>query len=262
MAQKFVDRVRRLVSRKTMETGSMLPADERTYAIGDIHGCADLLTQLLEMICADARIRGPAHNRIVYLGDYIDRGPDSRKVIELARTSSPEEFATVYLRGNHEALMLDFLVAPHENSAWIHNGGDATLQSFGVAAPSEFAHEEKLAEAARALSEALLPQELEFLRALQPSFRLGDYFFAHAGIDPQLPLDEQSTQDLIWIRRPFLESKADFGAVVVHGHSVRRDVEIRPNRIGIDTGAYATGKLTALGLQGRERWLLQTHSSA
>lgn len=262
MMRKFADRIRLLVSPKGAEETSALPPGERIYAIGDIHGRADLLELLQEMIVADAQARGQARNRIVYLGDYIDRGPDSRAVMSLVQRDDLDGFAAVHLRGNHEAMMDGFMAAPMENSGWLHSGGDAVLHSFGIAAVSEFAAPPKLAEAAQALDRGLQPREREFLRRLQPSYRMGDYFFAHAGVDPHVPLEDQQPEDLMWIRQPFLTSKADFGAVVVHGHSMRREVEIRRNRIGIDTGAYASGQLTALGLQGRERWLLQTPRTA
>lgn len=237
---------------------SAVPPGMRVYAIGDIHGRADLLEKLHGQIAQDAATRKAAKNLLIYLGDYIDRGPDSRRVLALAAGHLPHGFEKQYLTGNHEALMLEFLTDPSKGANWISNGGREALLSFGVAPPSEFATPERFAETARELRASLTPDEWAFLNGLQYSHREGHYFFAHAGVRPGVPLDQQYSQDLIWIRGQFLESEINFGAVVVHGHSMRREVEIRPNRIGIDTGAYASGKLTCLGLQGIDRWLLQT----
>ncbi len=235
-----------------------VPPGKRIYAIGDIHGCAGLLERLHEMIAQDAAARGPAHNQLIYLGDYVDRGADSRKVLALAGGETPHGFEKLHLIGNHEALMLDFLDNPAGGANWLSWGGAEALRSFGVEPPSEFSTPEHMIEAAAQLRDALTPQEMLFLTGLRRYHRVGHYFFTHAGVMPGVPLEEQDQNDLIWIRGPFLDSEKNFGAVVVHGHSVRREVEMKPNRIGIDTGAFATGKLTCLGLQGKERWLLQT----
>lgn len=255
---KFAKRFRRGASAGERAWTSRVPDGYRVYAIGDIHGRADLLAHLHEMIAADSAARGDANIIIVYLGDYVDRGPDSRRVLELAAGDHGAGFRTIALGGNHEAMMRDFMADPLRHHGWLANGGDATLRSFRIAVPSEFGPAEKLTEAAHLLSHAMRREETEFLAGLRLSYRLGDYFFAHAGVRPHVDLDVQVSEDLLWIRRPFLESDADFGAVVVHGHSVRPEVEIRCNRIGIDTGAYATGCLTALGLEGADYWLLQT----
>ena len=239
---------------------AVIPPGRRVYAIGDIHGRADLLDRLHQLIAEDAAKRAPARNTLIYLGDYIDRGPDSRAVIKLAASDFPDGFEKHYLIGNHEALMLGFLADPLCGPGWQNTsiGGREVLVNFNIEPPSEFAAPEILAETAAQLNNALTAEEWRFLKGLKHSHREGHYFFTHAGVRPGVPLEKQKPEDLIWIRGPFLESDVNFGAVVVHGHSIRREVEFRSNRIGIDTGAYATGKLTCLGLQGTERWLLQT----
>lgn len=253
-----------LTSLKTLFGGNArsptitVPAGERIYAVGDVHGRADLLRQLHAMIAEDAASRGWARNHLIYLGDYVDRGPDSRGVMALAMDDEPSGFNKLHLRGNHEAMLLSFLDDPYSGSAWLNIGGDAVLREFGITVPSEFGQSGQLARAAQLLSEALLPRELAFLKNLKPCHQAGGYFFAHAGVRPGVPLDRQQEQDLIWIRGPFLNYNNDFGAIVVHGHTVCNAVEIKPNRIGIDTGAHATGKLTCLILEANKRWLLQT----
>lgn len=235
-----------------------VPAGERIYVIGDIHGRADLLRQLHEMIADDAARRGWARNQLIYLGDYIDRGPDSREVMALAMSDSPNGFSKLHLRGNHEAMLLQFLDSPNQGATWLNFGGDAVLREYGIAAPSEFSPPAQLAYAATLLVEALQPQELAFLRGLKPFHRAGGYFFTHAGVRPGVPLDRQLEQDLVWIRAPFLNYNNDFGAIVVHGHTICNEVEIKSNRIGIDTGAHATGRLTCLVLEANKRFFLQT----
>lgn len=237
---------------------ALVPPGRRIYAIGDIHGCRDLLERLHGMIARDAAARGPAKNILIYLGDYVDRGADSRGVIALAAGKHPHGFEKVHLCGNHEALMLEFLDYPQRGADWLAMGGGEALRSFGLEPPSEFATEARLGAVAALLRAVLTPQELGFLTGLNRFYRDGHYFFTHAGVRPGAPLEEQDPQDLMWIRQPFLDSRINFGAVVVHGHSIRRAVEMKPNRIGIDTGAFVTGKLTCLGLEGKERWLLQT----
>lgn len=251
-------RLKSLFVGKARNTRITVPAGERIYAIGDVHGRADLLEQLHDMIARDAQARGWARKRLIYLGDYIDRGPESRRVMALAMGDSPQGFSKVHLRGNHEDMLQEFLRDPRRASAWLNMGGDAVLREYGVPIPSEFGHEDNLTRASSQLAGALLPQEREFLLGLKPCYRAGGYFFTHAGVRPGVPLDQQSEQDLTWIRAPFLNYNNDFGAVVVHGHTICNEVEIKTNRIGIDTGAHATGKLTCLILETNKRWLLQT----
>lgn len=237
-----------------------LPPGLRIYAIGDIHGRADLLDRLYGLIEADlAAAPPPGRCLVLYLGDYVDRGPDSAGVLD--RLCRPRQrgglagIETLALLGNHEAMLLEFLDAPYGASLWLANGGDATLNSYRVRVPASF---DELLLTQRALLRALPRQHHEFLSGLPLQARFGDYLFVHAGIRPGLPLDRQSREHMIWIRDLFLDSEADHGAIVVHGHTIVHAVEWRPNRIGIDTGAYTTGHLTALVLEDGERRLLQT----
>ncbi|MEQ8343946.1 MAG: metallophosphoesterase family protein [Sneathiellaceae bacterium] len=236
-----------------------VPPGRRVYAIGDIHGRSDLLDRLHEMIREDARKAEEAKRTIVYLGDLVDRGMDSRGVVEQLLDGPPDGFDAVYVLGNHEAAMLDFLedssIGPH----WMVNGGDMTLYSYGVAVPrSANAGSPEFVEARKSLIEKLPAEHLRFLKSMVLAHEVGDYLFVHAGIRPGVPMAEQDPQDLLWIREPFLSSTADLGQVVVHGHTISTEVEERSNRIGIDTGAYHSGRLTSLVLSGAGRRYLQT----
>lgn len=233
-----------------------LPPGQRVYAIGDVHGCADALRLLLEKIEADDAARGPARLTIVFLGDVIDRGPDSARAISYVRQLVAEGTARL-VKGNHEEVLL--LAAAGDAAAahaLVANGGVPTLESFGI----------NPEEAARAGIESLpeliarrIPRDvLDFLDAGEDWVTIGDYLFVHAGIRPGVPLERQEGRDLRWIREEFLEARGAHGRIVVHGHTITPEVQERPNRIGIDTGAFLTGKLTALGLEGGERWYLDT----
>lgn len=231
-----------------------LPPGLRVYAIGDIHGRADLLDRLHDKIEVDLGT-APEKTVIIYLGDYIDRGPDSHGVMErLTRARFPGVEA-IALLGNHEDMLLQFLDAPYGASLWLSNGGDATLASYKVKVPASF---DELLLTQRALLGAMPRHHKQFLLALPEQVQYGDYLFVHAGIRPGLPLDRQSREQKIWIRDVFLDSETDHGLIVVHGHTIVHEVEWRPNRIGVDTGAYTTGRLTALVLEEAGRRLLQT----
>ena len=234
----------------------------RVYAIGDIHGRLDLLRTLEGLIRDDAAAAPEARKGVVYLGDYVDRGPDSRGVIEHLLAEPLAGFAAVHLIGNHESMMLDFLRDVAMGPGWMWNGGDATLESYGVAAPIGWSDRDQLEAARGGLSAALPPEHRSFLDRLVRSHREGDYLFVHAGIRPGVDLDTQDPNDLIWIREPFLDSTADHGVVVVHGHTITREPELRDNRIGIDTGAYGTGRLTSVVLVGDQARVIQTHGPA
>ena len=226
------------------------PEGTTIYAIGDIHGRADLLRDLHGGIRADYAKRRPNRAMMVYLGDYVDRGPASREVIDLILKEAPEGMEKACLLGNHEDLMLAFLDGGSTGLDWLPNGGGETMRSYGVAPESPESRDE--------LAASLPEAHTEFLRSLKPYHVVGDYLFVHAGIRPGLPLQKQSRFDLIWIRERFLGSDADHGRCVVHGHTIRRQVDFRPNRIGIDTGAFFTNKLTCLVLEGDTRSLIQT----
>ena len=231
-----------------------LPPGLRVYAIGDIHGRADLLDRLHDKIEADLST-APEKTAIVYLGDYVDRGPDSHGVIERLVRPRFTGVETVALLGNHEDMLLQFMDAPYGASLWLSNGGDATLASYKVKVPASF---DELLFTQRALLGAMPRHHKQFLASLPEQVQFGDYLFVHAGIKPGPPLDRQSREHMIWIRDVFLNSEVDHGLIVVHGHTIVHEVEWMPNRIGVDTGAYTTGRLTALVLEGAARRLLQT----
>jgi serine/threonine protein phosphatase 1 len=224
------------------------------YAIGDLHGRSDLLDQVLLRIDADLAadpVRRPIH---VFLGDYIDRGPDSYGVLDrLIERGQTHE--AVFLKGNHELFLLEFLRDPNKLNQWRQFGGLDTLMSYGVE-PTFKATEAELDLLADALFQAMPATHRDFLRRLETSFSCGDYFFVHAGVRPQLPLDQQREKDLLWIRDEFLRYEHDFGKIVVHGHTPVGEPDIRSNRINIDTGAYATGKLTCLVLERDKKWFI------
>lgn len=232
------------------------PAGSRVYAVGDIHGRADLLAALHRMIGDDAAARPVSRRVVVYVGDYIDRGPDSRAVIDILLDAPLAGFASVHLLGNHEAFLLDFLDDSAVGPDWLFNGGAETLASYGVESPWPFGDPPDRMQTE--LRRRLPARHLTFLRDLRLSHVEGDYLFVHAGVRPGVPLDRQARRDLLWIRGEFLDSDADLGKVVVHGHSIADEPEQRANRIGIDTGAYMTGRLTCLVLEGAERRFLAT----
>ena len=237
---------------------SGLPPGQRVYAIGDIHGRADLLDQLTTAILDDSRAWRAEGNTItvVYLGDYVDRGPDSKSVIERL-LAPPADFHAVFLLGNHDKVLLDFLQEPGLFRSWREFGARETLLSYGVVPPL-FDRDEVYIEARDAFAEALPRTHLQFFKGLHLSAEIGEYYFVHAGVRPGTGLDDQTVEDRLWIRGEFLSSTADFGAVIVHGHTPTELPVVRPNRIGVDTGACMTGCLTAVVLEGDGYRFLQT----
>lgn len=244
--------------RRSKPRPAFAPPGTRVYAVGDIHGRVDLLRALHAQIAADAAQGAAARKVVVYIGDYIDRGADSREVIDLLLDEPLAGFEAVYLRGNHEQALLDFYQDTAITHAWLSFGGDATLYSYHVASPALGDSIERLLQAQSEFKAKLPPRHLAFYRALGLHHREGDYLFVHAGIRPGVALESQSEQDLLWIRDAFLKSRADHGCLVVHGHSITPRPDSRPNRIGIDTGAYATNVLTCLRIEGDERRFLST----
>ena len=233
------------------------PRGYRAYAIGDVHGRLDLLEGLLRKIEADHRGRGgEAEPILIFLGDLIDRGPQSQEVIEKVLGGALPGFRTVALCGNHEEVLIRLLEGEKELLAqWLRFGGMECLLSYGVDPLALLALEET--EALKQLRAAIPAEHQAFLGTLGDTFRFGDYLFVHAGIRPGISIENQSLVDLRWIRQPFLVDRREHGVVVVHGHTISPSVEVRPNRIGIDTGAYRFGVLTALGIEGQDRWVLQ-----
>ena len=243
--------------RQAVQPQAAIAADLRLYAVGDVHGRADLLRRLHKMIAADALAAPQPRKRIVYLGDYIDRGPDSKGVLDLLVEAPLAGFERVHLQGNHEHALLGFLLDTRFAPVWLDNGGGATLRSYGIPVPDPYEPEE-LRQTQERLRAGLPEAHRDFLRGLELAHDEGDYFFVHAGVRPGTPLDRQNSEDLLWIREPFLGSLASFGKVVVHGHTISRAPEFCGNRIGIDTGAYASGCLTCLVLAGTTRAVLHT----
>ncbi|MGO4870717.1 MAG: metallophosphoesterase family protein [Roseiarcus sp.] len=244
------DRVWRLFRKRSKRTAPKLSNGVRIYAIGDVHGRADLLEQAFARIDADiARRPGSraAQILLVLLGDYVDRGRFSREVVErlLERRRT---HTLICLKGNHERCLLEFLREPSTLASWRQLGGRETLASYGVKPPLDVdaAGSRELAERFAA---ALPESHRAFLEGLELSFCCGDFFFVHAGVRPGLPLSRQKEEDLLWIRDDFLLCEENFGKVVVHGHTPVLEPDLRANRINIDTGAYATGKLTCIMIE-------------
>ena len=224
-----------------------LPEGVRIYAISDIHGCAHLLQPMLRVIDADVAHRRPPHAIEIFMGDYIDRGPDTRATLDILIERSRRGNA-VFLKGNHEAFLVRIFEDPSLFEDWIGFGGAQTLMSYGLAPPD--LKRDKPATILRDLIRAMPTEHLEFLDNLRLSFTCGDFFFVHAGVRPGVPLTEQTERDLLWIREEFLRSDEQFGKYIVHGHTPVRSAEFLANRVNIDTGAYATGNLTLMSIQG------------
>jgi len=226
------------------------------YAVGDVHGRADLLEQIFAGIDADLKSRPADVTVEIFLGDYIDRGPASSKVLDRLidrRHSHP----TFCLRGNHEAYILEFLSDPTIIDEWSRYGGLETLLSYGLA-PSLNVDPEESTRLANALKRALPEKHRHFLSTLRTTFTCGDFCFVHAGVRPGIPLEQQREEDLLWIREDFLFHEEQFEKIIVHGHTPVINPDIRPNRINIDTGAFATGRLTCLVLEGETLAVIQT----
>ena len=233
----------------------------RAYAVGDIHGRLDLLDRLLARIESDRAVRPARKTLLVFLGDLIDRGPASAQVVERLRTCRADGVRTIFLLGNHEEVLLRILDGDTSLIAsWLRFGGAECLRSYG-ADPARIAALDDEA-ALDEVRKAIARPHVDFLRSFVDTCRFGDYLFVHAGIRPGVSIDQQLQSDLRWIREPFLFDESDHGCIVVHGHTISPEVEERPNRIGIDTGAYRTGILTALVLDGSERRYLDTREMA
>ena len=258
MVLSLFRRVSRTLSAERMFAGQ---AGTRLYAVGDIHGRLDLVDDLLGRIEDDIHDRPVEAAAIVFLGDLIDRGPDSAGVIERLRTLDHFPARTLFLLGNHEEILLRVLAGePGVAYDWLGFGGDACAASYGVNAAALQAMDE--ARIAEVLGTAMPATHVAFLKSFGDTFRFGDYLFVHAGIRPGVPIDEQQPHDLRWIRGPFLSDGHDHGCMVVHGHTISDGVDQRVNRIGIDTGAYRTGVLTAAVIEDSDLRFLATGNRA
>jgi serine/threonine protein phosphatase 1 len=248
--------------RPNLATGlAAAPSGRLVYAIGDCHGCLDLLLSLESKIVADASGKASTSKIIVYLGDYIDRGPDSASVLDHLVAGPPPGFEAAYLLGNHEEMLLQFLYGSEERALlWLLNGGKQTLISYGLDLTGLEA--EGALETLRSELRARIPgSHLVFLENLKLTHEEGDFLFVHAGLRPGVSLPAQRREDMLWVRDAFLKSSQNFGRIVVHGHTPDNEPVERPNRIGIDTGAVYSGTLTALALEGTARHYIQVHSS-
>lgn len=236
--------------------------DARAYAIGDVHGRVDLLNALLGQIEDDLEASPVPRSFVVFLGDLIDRGPDSRGVLERLRTWRPRSSAKrIFLMGNHEEVLLRVL-AKEEGvlASWMQFGGAECVASYGIDA-AKFARLSE-AEGAKLLRAHMPPEHISFIEDFGDTFRFGDYLLVHAGIRPGVAIEDQAQRDLRWIRAPFLNDSKPHGFMVVHGHTIVDSVEEKTNRIAIDTGAVYSGVLTALVIEGTERRYLATGGGA
>jgi serine/threonine protein phosphatase 1 len=235
------------------------PPGTRVYAIGDIHGRLDLLRDLHRQILEDAARHPAARRVLVHLGDYVDRGHDSAGVIDELLDRPLPGFEIVNLLGNHEDSMIRFLDDLSVGPAWLYYGGVATLASYRVEARGQsWRDERELRRLQAELRQRLPERHLQFMQSLPLHHCEGDYLFVHAGIRPGIALGRQVREDLLWIRDEFLLSPLDHGKVVVHGHTITDVPDLQLNRIGIDTGAFATSRLTCLVLDGEARAFLAT----
>ena len=234
-----------------------LPDGVRVYAIGDVHGRADLLRILLGRIQSDLESRPVEECILVYLGDYVDRGADSKGVIDLLIKGPPFEAETHFLKGNHEDALLSFMEDPGFLRMWRDYGGMETLASYGVKVPGDGVGEEWIREVHKQFTDNLPLTHLAFLQGLELSYSKGDFGFVHAGVRPGTAFENQQAADLLWIRDPFLASKRNHGKIIVHGHTPQEQPVIKKNRLGIDTGAYITGSLTAAVIEGTTFRFLQ-----
>jgi serine/threonine protein phosphatase 1 len=236
------------------------PDGLRVYAVGDVHGRLDALNLLTDAIRAEPADGSRAV--LIMLGDYMDRGPASREVLDrLIALEGDASLETRFIRGNHEETLLNFLDEPSLGPTWCSFGGVETLLSYGVVAPLMSDPPEAWEAARDAFAAAIPAAHVRFLQALESAVEYGDYFFTHAGVRPGVELDEQDPHDLMWIRDDFLRGSATFSKAIVHGHTPEADAFVSDRRIGVDTGAYATGRLSAIVLEGLERRLIQAQVS-
>ncbi len=258
MAQAMLSRLfKKTAVLRPIDT-ARVPDGMRIYAIGDIHGRDDLLNALLTQIEADDLARGAADTQIIFLGDLVDRGPGSAAVVETALALNTSGRNVRFLMGNHEEVFVSACRKsdPKVTRFFLRIGGEATVLSYPITRAEYMTLDmEQLTERL----DTLVPREhVKFIESFEDQIIIGDYVFVHAGIRPGVPLSDQKQSDMRWIREEFIDQRGDLEKVVVYGHTIYEEVEERGSRIGIDTGAYDSGKLTALALEGGERWFLQT----
>ncbi|HYD25415.1 MAG TPA: metallophosphoesterase family protein [Croceibacterium sp.] len=251
--------LRQMFARSDGAPAPALPAGQRVYAVGDVHGRLDLFEALVAAIDADDAAAAPAETTVILLGDLVDRGPDSAGVVALAREWQRRRTVRI-LAGNHEEMFLRSLSDIEMFRHFLRHGGRETALSYGIDRGSFL---RATLEEAQQLMRAAVPEaDIAFLEGFEDMIAMGDYLFVHAGIDPRVPLAEQKRHDLRWIREPFLSHAEPHGAVVVHGHTICEGPEDCGNRIGIDTGAFMTGRLTALVLEGTQRRYIEAAEGA
>jgi serine/threonine protein phosphatase 1 len=233
------------------------PKGQRIYAIGDVHGRLDLLEDLLARIDSDDAGRKDCETHLIFLGDLIDRGSQSQSVVERVMALCASSARVRCLGGNHEDLLLRCYDGDKEAASVFHRaGGRETMLSYGV--DEEEYDGADSAEAVALVASHIPPDHIAFFRSLEDYVQSGDYLFVHAGIRPGRAIPNQTREDMRWIRHEFTRNRDDHGVMVIHGHTITETVDTQTNRIGIDTGAFHTGKLTAIGIEGTQRWFLQT----
>ena len=237
--------------KKQYQMDYKVPPDMRVYAIGDIHGMVDMLDELHHKISIDL-VQNPIKQTVfVYLGDYVDRGQNSKAVINklIERQHIQDDIERHFLLGNHEQAMLEFMISPYSGSNWLNYGGDKTLQDYGVPTGEPPFSMRDYEYFSQAMGDYIPAAHMEFLKGLELSITIGDYIFVHAGINPEKPISQQDKRDLTFIREPFLSWQKPFEKCVVHGHTPVDQPDIRSNRINVDTGAVYNGQLTAVALE-------------
>jgi serine/threonine protein phosphatase 1 len=256
----------RALGRFSRRTGAGGPTEGRLiYAIGDVHGRYDLMTDLLARIVRDGAARAAGRRPLViFCGDYVDRGPDSARVMEaLTWLQRREDVEVRLLKGNHEQALMSFIDAPEKAGPWLRFGGDATLAAYGVAPPEAEDDPARMRAARDALLERMPSSHLRLIEQMELMFVIGDYAFVHAGIEPGVALADQTEDQLLWIRDGFIGDEGPFEKVIVHGHTwTDGRPALLPHRIGLDTGAYATGVLTAVRFDGEDMAVLQVRDPA
>lgn len=245
---------RQLLPFGTPDPEASVPAGQRVYAIGDIHGRLDLFSEMIAAIERDDEAAEPADTTVILLGDLIDRGPESAGVVTAAKRWQARRRLRI-IGGNHEEMFLESLERAEVMRHFLRFGGRETALSYGM--PTDV-YETATVEEVRELLNGLVPQDhITFIRSFEDMIAIGDYLFVHAGILPDVPMEEQDVRDLRWIREPFLSHRQRHSHVVVHGHTITEEVDERPNRIGVDTGAYRHGRLTAIVLEGSRRRFIE-----